>query len=140
MVGIANPPNPEKYRELSDDRTHFRLTIGDHNESWYVVSTPNNQLCWGLTTQLPASETKEQRFRNSEWGPEGLDSMLKEYQGLPCAFGGNMKDLFDSTPKDLISKVFLEEKVFQTWYHGRAVLIGDACHKILPGAGQGTPE
>ncbi|KAF9996627.1 hypothetical protein BGZ79_009632 [Entomortierella chlamydospora] len=36
-----------------------------------------------------------------------------------------MKDIFDATPKDLISNVFLEEKVYQTWYHGRSVLIGD---------------
>ncbi|KAF9996625.1 hypothetical protein BGZ79_009630 [Entomortierella chlamydospora] len=49
-----------------------------------------------------------------------------------------MKDIFDVTPRELICKVFLEEKVFQTWYHGRSVLIGDACHKLLPGAGQGA--
>ncbi|KAF9994970.1 hypothetical protein BGZ80_007637, partial [Entomortierella chlamydospora] len=33
---------------------------------------------------------------------------------------------------------FLEEKVFKTWHNGRSVLIGDACHKLLPGAGQGA--
>ncbi|KAF9360632.1 hypothetical protein BGX26_008470 [Mortierella sp. AD094] len=49
-----------------------------------------------------------------------------------------MRDLFHTTPKDLISKVFLEEMVFQTWYHGRSVLIGDACHKLLPGGGEGN--
>ncbi|KAF9993998.1 hypothetical protein BGZ80_007955, partial [Entomortierella chlamydospora] len=68
-----------------------------------------------------------------------------------------MKEILDATPKNLISKVFLEEKVFQTWYDGRSVLIGDeseklevnsivlcrglnplACHKLLPGAGQGA--
>ncbi|KAF9355359.1 hypothetical protein BGX26_006675 [Mortierella sp. AD094] len=139
MVGVSNPPNPEKYPELSDNnRTHFRVVVGEKSESCYVVSAPNNQLCWGFQLQLPKDKAKEQHFRNSEWGPESVDAMLNEFQDFPCAFGGTMKDLFDATPKDLISKVFLEEKVFQTWYHGRSVLIGDACHKLLPGAGQGA--
>ncbi|KAF8916354.1 hypothetical protein BGZ58_005305 [Dissophora ornata] len=49
-----------------------------------------------------------------------------------------MADVFVDTPTHLISKVFLEEKMFKTWYHGRTVLTGDACHKMLPGAGQGA--
>ncbi|KAF9996310.1 hypothetical protein BGZ80_007288, partial [Entomortierella chlamydospora] len=81
---------------------------------------------------------KELHFRNSEWGPESIDDMLDQFQDFPCAFGGTMKEIFDATPRNLISKVFLEEKVFQTWYNARSVLIGDACHKLLPGAGQGA--
>ncbi|KAF9391211.1 hypothetical protein BGX21_011293 [Mortierella sp. AD011] len=139
MVGISNPPNPEKYPELSEtDRTHFRLVLGDNNDSCYAVTTPDNQICWGINLQLPEDKAKAQQFRNSEWGPESINAMLKEYEDFPCAFGGTMQDLFDATPKNLISKVFLEEKVFQTWHHGRTVLLGDACHKLLPGAGQGN--
>ncbi|KAF8970257.1 hypothetical protein BGZ46_010540 [Entomortierella lignicola] len=125
MVGIANPPNPEKYPELSDDRCHFRLLIGDINESSYSVTAPNNQICWGLQFQLSSSNAKEQLFRSSEWGPESIEATMKDFEDFPCALGGTMKDLFDATPKDLISKVFLEEKIFQTWHHGRSVLIGD---------------
>ncbi|KAI9242251.1 MAG: hypothetical protein BYD32DRAFT_403707 [Podila humilis] len=47
-------------------------------------------------------------------------------------------DYIDRTPKHLISKVTLEEKVFQTWYGGRTVLIGDACHKLNPAGGAGA--
>lgn len=36
-----------------------------------------------------------------------------------------MGQLLDKTPKHLISKVMLEEKVFLTRYHGRTVLLGD---------------
>ncbi|KAF9080763.1 hypothetical protein BGX27_005287, partial [Mortierella sp. AM989] len=49
-----------------------------------------------------------------------------------------MGDLIANTPKDCISKVFLEEKVFQTWYHGRTVLVGDAAHKLNPAGGFGA--
>ncbi|KAF9997889.1 hypothetical protein BGZ79_008414, partial [Entomortierella chlamydospora] len=113
MVGICTPANPEKYPQLSDKtRAHASVILEE--------------------------KAKELHFRNSEWGPESVDPMLKQYQDFPCAFGGTMKEFMDSTPKNLISKVFLEEKVFRTWYHGRSVLIGDACHKVLPGAGRGA--
>jgi hypothetical protein len=36
-----------------------------------------------------------------------------------------MGEMMKDTPKDCISKVFLEEKLFKTWYGGRAVLLGD---------------
>ncbi|KAF9355351.1 hypothetical protein BGX26_006667 [Mortierella sp. AD094] len=139
MVGISSPSNPEKYPELSEThRTHFRVVIGDNNDSCHAITVPGNQICWGIQVQLPKNEAKEQQFRNSEWGPESIDTMLKDFEDFPCPFGGTFKEIFDTTPKNLISKVFLEEKVFQTWYHGRSVLIGDACHKLLPGGGQGA--
>ncbi|KAG0007557.1 hypothetical protein BGZ80_004513 [Entomortierella chlamydospora] len=139
MVGVSNPPNPERYPQLAEkDRCRFRVTIGDNNDSCYVVTAPDNQICWGIQIQIPENEAKDLHFRNSEWGPESIDDMLDQFQDFPCAFGGTMKEILDATPRNLISKVFLEEKVFQTWYHGRSVLIGDACHKLLPGAGQGA--
>ncbi|KAF9344102.1 hypothetical protein BGX26_004807 [Mortierella sp. AD094] len=139
MVGISTPPNPENYPQLSDKtRSHSRLVMGDDNDSCYVASVPDNQFCWAIQIQLPEDKAKELHFRNSEWGPESVEPVLKQFQDFPCAFGGTMKEIFDSTPKNLISKVFLEEKVFQTWYHGRSVLIGDACHKVLPGGGRGA--
>ncbi|KAF9172291.1 hypothetical protein BGX20_005948 [Mortierella sp. AD010] len=119
MVGVSNPPNPEKYPQLAEkDRCHFRVTIGDNNDS----------------IQIPENEAKDLHFRNSEWGPESIDDMLGQFQDFPCAFGGSMKEVFDATPRDLISKVFLEEKVFQTWYNGRSVLIGDGAMMAMKDA------
>ncbi|KAF8982509.1 hypothetical protein BGZ46_001121 [Entomortierella lignicola] len=125
MVGVSSPPNPQNYPELSDDRSHFRFVIGDKNDSSCTITVPENKICWGIHIQIPSSEAKEQHFRNSEWGPESIDAMMKDFEDFPCPNGGVMKDLFDATRKDLISKVFLEEKNFKTWHHGRSVLIGD---------------
>lgn len=36
-----------------------------------------------------------------------------------------MGDLYDLTPVEFISKVMLEEKVFETWHSGRFALLGD---------------
>lgn len=68
-------------------------------------------------------------FRNSEWGPEAAEQMCKEVRDFPIPGGTNnsltLGDLIDKTPQHLISKVMLEEKVFETWFHGRTVLLGD---------------
>jgi len=51
--------------------------------------------------------------------------MIKEFYDRPNPYGGIMGDFIDATPPEMISKVFLEHKLFTTWHHGRAVLIGD---------------
>lgn len=83
-----------------------------------------------MTTQLGSTSTNATRFDNAEWGPEANQSMIEEVRDYPCALGGTMGDLIDLTPPEMISRVFLEEKLFESWHHGRVVLIGDACHKV----------
>ena len=39
--------------------------------------------------------------------------------------GLTLGDYIDRTPKSCIAKMMLEEKVFQSWYGGRTVLLGD---------------
>lgn len=68
---------------------------------------------------------KRQQFKNSEWGPEANAPMIKEFYDFRCPYGGIVGDLIDATPPELISKVYLEHKLFKSWSHGRSVLIGD---------------
>ncbi|KAF9114063.1 hypothetical protein BGX27_000194 [Mortierella sp. AM989] len=135
MVGVSDIKNPEKYPELNDPFVQFPIVISGDYKIWNAVFTPGNKICWTLGQQLSQEESKDQHFRNSEWGPESNESMIKEFQDKLCPLGGKMGDLIENTPKDRISKVFLEEKVFQTWYHGRIVLLGDAAHKLNPAGG-----
>ncbi|KAI1302182.1 hypothetical protein EDD11_005648 [Mortierella claussenii] len=134
MVGVAEPKNPQSYPQLKSESSIFSQVLGNDNRSWGVFSVADSQICWGLSTQLSAAEAKIQQFRNSEWGPETNDAMLKEFQDLACPWGGTMADIFDATPKNLISKVFLEEKLFKTWYHGHTVLIGDGAVNAMQDA------
>ncbi|KAF9325570.1 hypothetical protein BG006_010960 [Podila minutissima] len=53
---------------------------------------------------------------------------------------GTVGEIIDATPEDRISKVMLESKLFKVWSYDRTVLIGDACHKLLPFAGQGAVQ
>ncbi|KAK5807797.1 hypothetical protein F5H01DRAFT_352610 [Linnemannia elongata] len=139
MVGVATPKDKSKYPQMKDSFSHFSTIVGDKSLSWGAYNVPGDQICWILSDQYQdPDKAKQEKFRNSEWTPELNEAMLNEFRDRVCPLGGTMGDLIDDTPKDLISKVFIEEKMFKTWFHGRTVLLGDACHKMLPGAGQGA--
>ncbi|KAG0369307.1 hypothetical protein BGZ54_010333 [Gamsiella multidivaricata] len=131
-VGTTESIDPEKYPCLRDNATRFSQVLGKDLFNYTTATVPDNQICWALVMQhKKEGEGKELAFRNSEWAPESVETSLKDFYNFPCPFGGSMKDIIDATPKECISKVFLEEKIMETWYHGRVVLIGDACHKVL---------
>ncbi|KAG0243187.1 hypothetical protein BG011_003186, partial [Mortierella polycephala] len=106
MVGLAEPKDPSKYPQLDKPYSYLQIIVGKNRLS-------------------SIEESKNEQFRNSEWGPEANAEMIKQFYDFPCPYGGTMGELIDATPKDLISKVFVEEKMFDTWFHGRTVLLGD---------------
>ncbi|KAF9434846.1 hypothetical protein BGZ76_007332 [Entomortierella beljakovae] len=157
LVGTSLPLDPEKYPVLKDDFSHFAIIIADgkpHSSNIIfvllftsvprfvvpqctVLTVPGNRICFGIVIQLTPEE-KETAFRNSEWGPESVNSAIEALTDYQLPFGGTLHDIINNTPQKVISNVYLEEKLFETWNHGRVVLIGDACHKMLPSAGQGA--
>ncbi|KAF9573884.1 hypothetical protein EC968_007842 [Mortierella alpina] len=140
MVGTTGPLDLEKYPDLKSDIAKFTQVVGKNKPySWTVISMPGHRVSWSVKLQLDsASHAKSMMFRNSEWGPESNEDMIKDIYNFPIPFGGTLGHLIDATPRDLISKVYLEEGLFDTWHQGRTCLIGDACHKMLPSAGQGA--
>ncbi|KAF9582727.1 hypothetical protein BGW38_010840, partial [Lunasporangiospora selenospora] len=136
MVGMSSPLDPEKYPVLKEPFSNFSRVIGSGTpRSYNTVSVPGNRICWGMTVQLDTSSmSKDFLFKNSEWGPESNEVMIKEIYDFPSHFGGTIGELIDATPRDLISRVFLEEKLFETWYGGRTVLIGDGAVNALQDA------
>jgi hypothetical protein len=71
------------------------------------------------------SDSLSKQERNSEWSAKSSEPILEKLKNYPCPMGGTMGEIFDATPEEHISRVFIEEKLFETWHHGRAVLIGD---------------
>ncbi|ORZ04545.1 hypothetical protein BCR41DRAFT_425848 [Lobosporangium transversale] len=142
LVGQTKPLDPTAYPELTDSRTHFVRVVGNNKPfSWGYMTVQGNIFCWSATRYLDNESSKDDgSFQNSEWGPEAAIAMCEEVRDFPLPGGKDNKltigDLIDNT--QLVSKVKLEEKVFDTWYSGRTVLIGDACHKIHPASGAGA--
>ncbi|GJJ68600.1 hypothetical protein EMPS_00946 [Entomortierella parvispora] len=137
LVGQTGPLDPELYPELLLDECQCN-TMNGNMYTWITFTTKYNTLCWMVIQYLDKTTLKEHdTFRTSEWGPEAVGAMANQVRdfavphGLPGS-GTTLGTLIDLTPKELISKVALEEKVFKKWYSGRTVLIGDACHKLSP--------
>ncbi|KAG0275348.1 hypothetical protein BGZ95_008899 [Linnemannia exigua] len=135
------------FPEFKDPGSTFYNTLGDSSPFTYVVfSTAQETVTWMVIHHLDRISSKtaeEHRFKeseNSEWGPLAAQAMCDETRHLPLPIGTTMTmgDIYELTPKEQISKVMLEEKVFKTWYSGRTVLVGDACHKLDPAGGHGA--
>ncbi|KAF9306162.1 hypothetical protein BGZ74_007364 [Mortierella antarctica] len=141
LVGQTTPLDPEEFPHLKDSHTWFETMVGqDKPYAWITFTSKQNTICWMVLENLNEVSSKANDFfRNSEWGPEAAEAMCKEVSDFPVARNNmTLGDLFDRTPKDMISKVMLEEKLFDTWSGGRIVLLGDACHKMFPSAGLGA--
>jgi 2-polyprenyl-6-methoxyphenol hydroxylase-like FAD-dependent oxidoreductase len=88
-------------------------------------------VCFVVVRQYTTkAESDKEKIRNPEWAPETSTEMIEKVKDFKTPWG-TLGDLFDQTPKDKISRVFLEDKLFETWTHGRTVLIGDAAHKVI---------
>ncbi|KAF9095610.1 hypothetical protein BGX23_000219 [Mortierella sp. AD031] len=125
-------PRPDLYTLLYNKIPNDRISMG---KKWTVITIPGNRFCWSVMAQITnQAEAKEQRFRNSEWGPEASEGLIEIVREFPITFGGKLGDIIEATPKDAISKVMLEEKLFETWYHGSIVLIGDGAMNAMQDA------
>lgn len=67
--------------------------------------------------------------------------MCKDIKDVPFV-GGNGKltlgDLIELSPKRLIKKVIIGEKLQKTWHSDRTVLLGDAACRTHPAGAMGT--
>ncbi|KAG0207755.1 hypothetical protein BGX33_006649 [Mortierella sp. NVP41] len=143
LVGQTRPLDPSEFPDLDKPDSQVHNIVGNNKPyAWVTVTTEQKTVCFTIFQFLNEESSKENdSFRNSEWGQGPAKTMCDEVRDFPIISGGDkpltLGDLFDWTPQECISKVMLEEKVFETWYDCRTVLLGDACHKLNPSGGAG---
>ncbi|KAF9941389.1 hypothetical protein BGZ65_003969 [Modicella reniformis] len=145
LVGQTRPLDSKEFPELDMPESSFDCVLSsDKPYTWITFTTKSNTICWMVVHHLDKISFKtNDSFRNSEWGHEAAASMCNDVRDLPIPSGGRgisrtLGTLMEHTDMNLISKVTLEEKIFETWFDGRIVLLGDACHKMNPAGGQGA--
>ncbi|KAG0272623.1 hypothetical protein BGZ95_011601 [Linnemannia exigua] len=143
VAGYTGPLDPEKFPFLKEEESSVINNRSDEKPySWNVYAVNDDKMCWSCTLYLDEESSKfHSSFRTTDWGEGGTDSMCKDVRDFPIPGGDGtltLGDLIDKTPKDQMAKVMLEEKVFDTWYHCRTVLLGDSCHKLHPAGRQGA--
>ncbi|KAF9088856.1 hypothetical protein BGX29_011689 [Mortierella sp. GBA35] len=139
LVGTTDPLDPAKYPSMSDPGSEHFFIIGDKKSpySWATFTVAGNKICWNVVIQLTHAEIADDQFRSSDWIPQQNQKMLDSFRHFKTVYG-TLGELFDATPTERVSKVYFEDKLFETWTHGRTILIGDAAHKLLPSTGAGA--
>ncbi|KAG0339382.1 hypothetical protein BG000_002243 [Podila horticola] len=145
LVGQTTELDPEDFPEVKEIDVPFNSVLGGERSryTWTVFITKQNTVCWMVIKFLRKDEiAASEVYRSRDWGADAADAMCKEVRGFKVPGGKSgqqtLGDYIDRTPRDCIGKVRLEEIVFGTWFNGRAVLIGDACHKMGPAGGIGA--
>ncbi|KAG9066820.1 hypothetical protein KI688_012732 [Linnemannia hyalina] len=134
VVGTTAALSTEKYPCLKDETSNFAVCIADGKpHSWTIITVPGERIAWGFVIQLSPEEVKA-AVANAEWKPESIDTTISKIVHHKVPYGGTIGDLVDATPKDLISKVYLEDKLFETWNHGRVALLGDGATNAMEDA------
>ncbi|KAF9116909.1 hypothetical protein BGX27_008993 [Mortierella sp. AM989] len=133
LLGTTEPVDPEKFPVLKESSSVFRRTLPDNSSyTWTIITVPGRRICWNVIQQLSEQTSAQKAFQNSEWGPEANEKMIAEIRDLQSPIGGTLGDLIDASKPETTSRVFLEHKLFETWYDRRVVLLGDgACNAML---------
>ncbi|KAG0339939.1 hypothetical protein BG000_001024 [Podila horticola] len=132
LVGTTEPLDPKKYPSLLEPKSRAILVLSnDSAYNWSVFTVPGNRMCWNAILQKTGADSDDDQ--NATWGPESSSKMCDEIRDFKTPYG-TMGDLIDATPKDGVSQVYLEDKFFETWSHGRVVLIGDGAVNALQDA------
>ncbi|KAG0029858.1 hypothetical protein BGZ81_003348 [Podila clonocystis] len=133
LVGNTEVLDPQEYPMLKSEVSQINTVLGVENRcSWTTMTTKNNTVCWAVILFLNGETSRaDNSFRNSDWGPEAAEAMCKQVRNFRVPSGkhgraSTLGEFIDRTPKHLIGKVMLEEKMSPTGGSGALTAMHDA--------------
>ncbi|KAG0281199.1 hypothetical protein BGZ95_006025 [Linnemannia exigua] len=138
LVGTTDALDTTKYPGLLKEDSECHYMIGDKSNpyTWITFTVPENRVCWNVIIQLGLDPIADEQIKNLDWTPQQHQKKLLDSLRHFRTPNGTLGDLFDATPLDQVCKVSFEDVLFDTWNHGRTVLIGDGM--LLPTSGAGA--
>ncbi|KAG0366579.1 hypothetical protein BC939DRAFT_475328 [Gamsiella multidivaricata] len=144
-----NHSSAPKYKQHAYSRPYITPELRDSQELIAAASSsrPFPTVPAFTKPQLKApsllSSKSSPKMHDDWYVPASID-LEKDFSDLldkRCALGaGTVRDFVARTPKKAISMIDNEERLYKTWYSGRIVLIGDACHEHLVIGGQSVVQ
>ncbi|KAG0019166.1 hypothetical protein BGZ80_006215 [Entomortierella chlamydospora] len=119
---------------FTDNTTaHGDILVGSDGaySSWITLTLPNNKICWIVIEHLQDEMSRTAIEANVEWGPGAADAMIEKVRDFPIPSGAEgmnltLADLIDETPRELISRVPLEGKMYPSGSQGANTAVQDA--------------
>ncbi|KAG9061278.1 hypothetical protein KI688_007616 [Linnemannia hyalina] len=138
MFGDKDTPYTVSYAgSVRDSWSVLEKNVVKKFPDWLTFTIPGNRICWNVIVQLGLSSTADEHASSSGWTNQDNKKMMDEFRDFKTPYG-TMGDLFDVSDIEKVSRVYFEDKLFETWTHERTVLIGDAAHILLPSSGSGA--
>ncbi|KAF9141300.1 hypothetical protein BGX30_005148 [Mortierella sp. GBA39] len=140
VVGVTEPLDPVQYPIVESKYCEFEICLGkDIPFTWWYMPLEGNRVGYMITEDVRDQGTREERAaKAADWSPTAAQEMCDRVRDLSCPYGGTLGDIFDKTPKGVISKVLLEEKCLPFGGQGAtmamqsAVALANAIYEELP--------
>ncbi|KAF8985956.1 hypothetical protein BGZ46_000042 [Entomortierella lignicola] len=131
ISGCTKPLDPEKYPVLVDAMSEIQsVQLPDKPYTIWFIPLLDNRIAWNITRDVDKTAIRQgEASKVNQWRPEELETMLDAVKDFECPYGGRVSDIIETTPPETMYLHMSEERSCETWYGGRTVLVGDACHK-----------
>ncbi|KAG0257475.1 hypothetical protein DFQ27_005086 [Actinomortierella ambigua] len=135
---------PNFYKMDFESLESHVITGADVPFSWWMTLHPSIQKISWLITYDKLRDTSAaataQPSRDDIHRQELVQDFFEQMRPLLTSLGGRgtLGDLMDRTDPLRIQRFKRSGRLWDTWHYGRVVLMGDACHKLVPYTGQGA--
>lgn len=115
IIGVTKSiEDLERFPVAGAKFAEVNIVVGkDQPYTLWLSPTFSNRIAWSVSGKLLTPEGSElsENFKQSEFGPEAVDTVCALIQDIPTPWGGTMADLIEVTPREYVTKVMVEEKV-----------------------------